>query len=29
MNGPYDEGDIVGKRYRVDAFIGEGGMQFV
>lgn len=29
MKGPHKVGDIVATRYRVDAWIGEGGMQFV
>jgi serine/threonine protein kinase len=29
MTGPHKEGDIVGDRYLIQGFVGEGGMQFV
>ncbi|MBT43466.1 MAG: serine/threonine protein kinase [Idiomarina sp.] len=29
MNGPHDIDDVIGNRYRVNSFIGEGGMQYV
>lgn len=29
MKGPHKKADIVGGRYRIDSFVGEGGMQFV
>jgi len=29
MNGPYDLDDVIGDRYRIKGFVGEGGMQFV
>lgn len=29
MNGPHDINDVIGNRYRVNDFIGEGGMQYV
>lgn len=29
MRGPLSGGDEVGDRYRIDSFLGEGGMQFV
>lgn len=29
MNGPHIEGDVVANRYEIEAFVGEGGMQFV
>lgn len=29
MNGPHLKGDLVGNRYVIEDFVGEGGMQFV
>lgn len=29
MTGPHELGDIIVSRYRIDGFVGEGGMQFV
>ena len=29
MSGPYAIGDLIGERYEINCFIGEGGMQFV
>lgn len=29
MNGPHIHGDLIGERYQVIGFVGEGGMQFV
>ena len=29
MNGPLSPGDIIGRRYRIEHYIDEGGMQFV
>jgi len=29
MNGPHSNNDLIGSRYRVTGFVGEGGMQYV
>ena len=29
MNGPHSVGDLIGERYEIKYFVGEGGMQFV
>jgi serine/threonine-protein kinase len=29
MIGPHEQGDVVGTRYLIEGFVGEGGMQFV
>lgn len=29
MSGPINSGDVIGDRYKVESYLGEGGMQFV
>jgi serine/threonine-protein kinase len=29
MNGPHEQGDLIGGRYLIEGYVGEGGMQFV